>query len=62
VHPCGLLVSMTTHTDYDDDDYVEMCECEVDWNCGLHQGGYTWIETRYQGLDDEEARAYGVAF
>lgn len=37
-----------------------MCECEQDWNCGLHahQIG-TWIETRYAGLDDDEARAFG---
>jgi len=54
------------------DDYMEslgcprfeepvMCECEQDWNCGLHGGTTrpTWIETRYAGLDADEARAYG---
>ena len=29
------------------------CECEQDWNCGLHQNRRgTWIETRWDGLDD----------
>lgn len=36
------------------------CECEQDWNCGRHGTEYTWIETRYQGLDEEEARAHGA--
>lgn len=22
----------------------QMCECEIDWNCPLHQGQYTWLE------------------
>ena len=41
---------MTMDEEYEN---YTMCECEQDWNCPLHQGGYTWIETRYQGLDDE---------
>ena len=53
------------------DDYMEslgcprfeepiMCECEIDWNCGLHaHRAGTWIETRYAGLDNDEAIAYG---
>lgn len=50
-----------------DDYYAEQqgCECEVDWTCGACKaagrfGGFTWIETRYQGLDAEEARANGA--
>lgn len=53
------------------DDYMEslgcprfeepvMCECEMDWNCGLHahrQG--TWLETRFAMDDEDEARAAG---
>jgi hypothetical protein len=36
------------------------CECEQDWNCGLHASRVgTWIETRYAGLDNDEAIAYG---
>lgn len=35
------------------------CECEMDWSCPLHHGQPTWIETRYQGLDDEEDRYFG---
>lgn len=31
------------------------CECEVDWNCPLHaHRAGTWLETRYDGLDDGE--------
>lgn len=39
------------HEIFEDDDYVG-CECEQDWNCGLHGGTTrpTWIETRYDGL------------
>ena len=37
------------------------CECEIDWNCPMHQNRVgTWIETRYAGLDEDEARAHGV--
>lgn len=33
------------------------CECEQDWTCGPCKaagrfGGYTWIETRYDGMGD----------
>lgn len=35
------------------------CECEIDWSCPLHYGQLTWIETRHQGLDEDEARAFG---
>lgn len=41
---------MTTTTEiYEDssydDEYVETCECELDWNCGLHANRtYTPIE------------------
>lgn len=31
----------------------DMCECEQDWNCGCGRyGGATWLETRYDGMDD----------
>jgi hypothetical protein len=41
------------------DPYVG-CECEQDWNCSLHASRPgTWIETRYAGLDADEAIAYG---
>jgi hypothetical protein len=27
----------------------QMCECEMDWNCGCGRyGGATWLETRYE--------------
>ena len=31
------------------------CECEQDWNCGLHGGtnSPTWIETRHTDYDEE---------
>lgn len=45
----------------DVDDYVG-CECEQDWNCGLHADGPTWLESRFQGMDVEEARYYGEPF
>jgi hypothetical protein len=36
------------------------CECEVDYNCHLHaHRAGTFIETRYAGLDAEEAYAHG---
>ena len=43
--------------DFLDDYEPEMCECEQDWTCGPCQaagrfGGYTWIETRYDGYPD----------
>lgn len=41
------------------EDY-EMCECEMDWNCPMHSSRIgTWIETRYAGMDSDEAIAYG---
>lgn len=24
--------------------YMNTCECELDWNCHLHRGGYTALE------------------
>jgi hypothetical protein len=46
----AILVSML-HAE--EEQYVG-CECEQDWNCGLHGGTSrpTWIETRYSGMDD----------
>lgn len=45
------------------DDYEPMtCECEQDWSCGLHAGQAPWIDRRFQGLDDEEDRAYRRSF
>ena len=41
------------------DDDIEMCECEIDWTCPLHGGGPSWIDRRFQGMDADEARAYG---
>ena len=37
-----------------------ICECEQDWNCGLHGGTNrpTWIESRFE--DDEEDRCWGI--
>jgi hypothetical protein len=33
----------------------QMCECEQDWNCPLHQNRRgTWIETRYEGDPEAE--------
>jgi hypothetical protein len=51
-------------TDAEWDAYVAsqegVCECELDWNCGCGRyGGATYLETRYAGLDADEARAYG---
>lgn len=44
----------------DVDEFTQGCECEMDWNCPLHQNRRgTWIETRYEGLDAEEALAHG---
>ncbi len=42
------------------DEYVG-CECEQDWTCGPCKaagrfGGYTWIETRYDGIYDPDER------
>lgn len=28
------------------DDSPTGCECEIDWNCPLHRGGYTALELR----------------
>lgn len=28
------------------------CECEIDWSCGLHAGRPTYLETRYDGMED----------
>lgn len=41
-------------------DEGESCECEMDWNCGLHGGTSrpTFIESRFAGLDAEEAQGY----
>jgi hypothetical protein len=37
----------------DEQTYEDLgCECEIDWNCGLHQGGYTHLERQM----DEWAR------
>jgi hypothetical protein len=38
-----------------------MCECEQDWNCGLHSGNgrLTWIETRYANdIDPDDPHYY----
>jgi hypothetical protein len=41
-----------------DESEALVCECELDYNCHLHAGRmFTFIETRYQGLDDEEVSA-----
>ena len=35
----------TTTTDPDEyDEYDMVCECELDWRCGLHAGQYTPLE------------------
>ena len=35
---------MDTYDDYE----PEMCECEIDWNCGCgRNGGFTHLETRF---------------
>lgn len=50
---------------YDQEQYEDLgCECELDYTCGRcaaagKYSGYTFIETRYQGMDAEEARAFG---
>lgn len=63
--------ALCTEADYDDDDKFAWqsedvdtgCECEQDWDCGRHGGPrLTWIETRYQGLDEDEGRHFGVAW
>ena len=37
----------------DEGDGVQVCECEMDWNCPLHaRRSGTWLETRYDGRDD----------
>lgn len=41
------------------DEYVG-CECEMDWRCPHHAGLPTFLETRYWGMDEDEARAHGV--
>ena len=38
---------------------TETCECEMDWTCGLHAGQAPWIDRRFQGLDAEDAHAFG---
>lgn len=38
---------------------ADVCECELDYRCHLHAGQLTHLETRYKGLDAEEAIAYG---
>lgn len=44
---------------------TQMCECEIDYNCGCGRyNGLTYIETRYNGVDEDfEAweRSRGVA-
>lgn len=51
--------ALAAETDYDEGG----CECEQDWDCGRHGGPrLTWIETRYQGLDEDEGRHFGVAW
>lgn len=37
--------------DQEDEPPFQMCECELDWNCPLHQGMYTAIER----INDERA-------
>jgi hypothetical protein len=42
---------------------VQMCECEMDWRCGLHKGQPTYLETRYSELDlDPRERSDYVGF
>lgn len=50
----NAITELTEDLDWDDDDGYMTCECELDWNCGLHAGGPTYIERRFQGLDDDE--------
>lgn len=35
-------------------EYYEVCECEIDWNCGLCGGTNrpTWLERRYDDYPD----------
>lgn len=33
-----------TPVEQEQEDPTLMCECEIDWNCPLHQGQYTAIE------------------
>lgn len=40
---------MAPQDEYEDE--PQMCECEIDWRCGLHQGLPTYLETRYSELD-----------
>jgi hypothetical protein len=42
-----------------DDEFDPGCECELDWSCPLHAGRPPWIDRRFQGQDDDEARAFG---
>lgn len=51
--------------DYDpcEDEPFQMCECELDWNCPLHQGGPTAIERMNDAWASEQTeidRRYGM--
>lgn len=46
---------------YTEDPYEYLgCECEIDWNCGRCGGTSrpTWIETRYDGRDEDPPMPY----
>lgn len=50
---CGADVTEDVEWEQYAEDAQNMCECEQDWNCHLHQNRQgTFVETRYAGLDD----------
>lgn len=54
-----------TDTDLSDYDLAALdpvCECELDWSCGLHAGNAPFIDRRYQGTVEDEARQTGEPF
>jgi hypothetical protein len=43
--------------DEDEQEYVQVCECEIDWNCPLHANRVgTWLERRYEDSGDDDRR------
>ena len=53
-----MLRMTTTATTVRTEDDFEVCECEIDWTCGLCNQ-VPWIDRRFAGLDAEEARFFG---
>lgn len=47
------LDDLSSEPDADPDFDPDVCECELDWRCGLHRGQYTPLEL----MNDEWAKS-----